>query len=317
MDELLAKYMLNETTPAENDTVERWMNESEENRRYFDHFKMIWDTSKELKVESSLDEDRSWAAFKQMVAESEARQSRVVPMYNKWLRIAAIWLVLIGAGVLAYQLYRPSTEILVVSTGAETKIDTLSDGSIITLNKYAQISYPEEFNGDIRNVKLIKGEAFFEVAHDKAHPFIINTNDVTVKVLGTSFNIKNTPTQTEVIVETGIVQVDRGKITVHLKRQDKVSVDKKTGKFEKGRSTDMLYNYYRTKTLVASNTPLWRVAEVLNEIYHVNIVIPNKKTARLPLTTTFRNDSLESVLGVIEDALNVDATHKGNKIIIQ
>jgi transmembrane sensor len=140
-------------------------------------------------------------------------------------------------------------------------------------------------------------------------------NDVVVKVVGTSFNIKTTGPNTEVIVETGVVQVIQQEIVVKLKPKEKASVQ--AGRVQKGSSQDELYNYYRTQKFVANNTPLWRLVDVLNEAYHTNIVIDNKKLANRVITTTFKADSLDRILGLISKTLNVEIIKKPHLIIIK
>src|SRR6185295_8602769 len=75
-------------------------------------------------------------------------------------------------------------------TGQNVLVDTLSDGSVITLNKRSTITYPSKFKGNTRAIAL-KGEAFFNVAPDQKKPFIISVNDEQETVVGTSFNIKS------------------------------------------------------------------------------------------------------------------------------
>ena len=94
--------------------------------------------------------------------------------------------------------------------------DTLPDGSFVTLNKNSSIHYPKKFPGRKRNIEL-KGEAFFTVTPDKEKPFVISVNDVTVTVVGTSFNIKSVSGKTQVVVESGIVQVTKNNKTIELK----------------------------------------------------------------------------------------------------
>lgn len=78
---------------------------------------------------------------------------------------------------------------LIVPRGGEFDL-TLSDGTKIWVNSQSRIKYPKNFVADIRMIELIEGEAYFEVAHDADRPFIVNTKEGLVKVLGTSFNIR-------------------------------------------------------------------------------------------------------------------------------
>ncbi|MFC0514869.1 FecR family protein [Mucilaginibacter angelicae] len=318
MDELLTKYMLNETTPVENETINRWLSENENNRKYFDHFKLIWDTSRELKIESKLDPDASWAEFRQLTQNRSGASAKVRPLNaaNRWLKIAAIWLVILGSAGILYTVLKPAKpNMLTLQSGNIVRKVTLADGSLITMNKNSVLNYPDRFTGDTREISL-KGEAFFDVAHDKSKPFMIHVNDVVVKVVGTSFNIKATGLNTEVIVETGIVQVIQQEIVVKLKPKEKASVQ--AGRVQKSSSQDELYNYYRTQKFVANNTPLWRLVDVLNEAYHANIVIDNKKLANRTITTTFKADSLDGILAIISKTLgDVKVIKKPHLIIIK
>lgn len=318
MEDLLTKYMLNETTPVENETINRWLSESEDNRKYFDHFKLIWDTSRELKIESKLDPEASWAEFKQLAQNRTEVSAKVRPLNaaNRWLKIAAIWLAILGSAGILYTVLKPGKpNMLTLQSDNMVREVTLADGSLITMNKNSVLNYPDRFTGDTREISL-KGEAFFDVAHDKSKPFMIHVNDVVVKVVGTSFNIKTTGPNTEVIVETGVVQVIQQEIVVKLKPKEKASVQ--AGRMQKGSSQDELYNYYRTQKFVANKTPLWRLVDVLNEAYKVNIVIDNKKLANRTITTTFKADSLDNILKTVAETLgDVKVIKKPHLIIIK
>jgi transmembrane sensor len=320
MDELLAKYMLGEATASEVQAVDNWMKDDEKNRRYFADFKLIWESSKKLKIESKLDTDESWAEFKQMTAGQKPSSGAIKPLTarRKWMKIAAVW-ALFGMAGLLYFFLKPEGKATMISLQAnnEVKTETLPDGSVITLNRYSLLTYPEKFSGDTREVKLSRGEAFFDIAHDKNKPFLIRVNDIMVRVVGTSFNIRNTKSETEVIVETGIVQVTRQKEVIRLKPSEMVVIRHDKGKMVKSGRVDELYNYYRTKRLTLDNTPLSRAVEMLNEAYHVNIIIDNKNMAEKTLTTVLQTDSLDNALKVISETLNARIIKKDGMIIIR
>lgn len=318
MDELLTKYMLNEASDQEQTVIEEWLSRSEDNRRYFDHFRLIWDTSRELKVQSTLDPEASWQEFRQLAARQKPEAVVRKMTTAKWLRMAAAWLLGVGIAAVVYTVVKPKqVELLTLQTTDAVKIDTMADGSVITLNKHSELTYPSRFAGNTRNVKLVKGEAFFNIAHDKTKPFIIGVNDVDVRVVGTSFNIKNKRTSTEVIVETGVVQVIHKSVAIKLAPNDKLSIDSGSGNYRKGLVNDKLYNYYRTNLFVANKTPLWRVAEVLTEAYNIQIVVPDKRLAGMLLSTTLPAGQLDSNLNIICQTLNVHFIKRGGKIIIQ
>lgn len=319
-DELLVKFLLGEASPAESISISQWIAASADNEKYFDDFKLIWDNSLELAAKSTVDENAAWQRFQQMVAEKEdAAKAPAVSINrkNQWLRVAAIVFVIVTGAIsyFVWQSNKAATQINIASSNT-TLIDTLPDGSMVTLNKNTKISYADHFKGKTRNIKL-QGEAFFKVANDKNKPFIVNVNDVTITVLGTSFNVKNTNGETEVIVESGLVRVEHAGKKVDLKPNEKAVISNNDTALEKESSTDKLYNYYSSRQFVCDNTPLWKLVEKLNEAYNVHITIENSSLKSLPITTTFNDESLDNVLKVISETLDVKVERNGDSIILK
>lgn len=316
-DELLVKQMLGEATEAEQATVTAWVRESEANRKHYEQFRQIWDSSKKLAAASTVDENEAWGRFQQRVSEKETSGSNNIPLSaprkNSWLRIAAMLVFLVGcAWLLQYNYFNASTTYIAEGTVAT---ETLPDGTTVTLNKGSQIKFNRRFSGDTRSVTLT-GEAFFDVTPDKEKPFIITADDAVIKVVGTSFNVKSSNERTEVIVETGIVEVSKKEHSVKLLPKEKATVLQSMEAPVKEDVDDVLYNYYRTRELVCNNTPLWRLVDVLNEAYGVNITIADARLKDMPITTTFKNESLDNILNTISATLNIRVEKNGNNIIL-
>ena len=315
-DDLLVKFLLGETTSDENQQVNAWLAADPAHRKQFADMELIWKTSKNLESESKLDENAAWDRFKKRVDQQLAKP--LVPVVEmepsrnfSWLKFAATVVLLLASALL---LFRQSETNVMANNHVVT--ETLPDGSEVTLNKNSSITYTNSLLSKRRRVNLSKGEVFFKVEPDKSKPFVITAHNVEVEVVGTSFNVKHNDKSTEVIVETGIVKVMEGSETVTLRAGEKVMISgDKQLKAEP--NTDHLYNYYRSKTFVADNTPLWRVVEVLNEAYSVNIVIENNEVKNLPLTTTFKDESLNQILKVIAETFKLSITPKGDKIILK
>ena len=327
MDELLAKYMIGEATAAEMEFVVQWARESEYNKKYFADFQLIWETAKTLKTESNLDVEASWTEFKQLrdnkddllAANTGPQLGKIKPLngFTRWIKIAAMWIAVVGIAASLYTFLHGEPELLTLQSYNSVKTDTLSDGSVITLNKNSIIRYPAKFTGNFRVIRLVSGEAFFSIAHDRSKPFVVYLNNAVVKVVGTSFNIKNSKTKAEIIVETGIVEVIRNKVVIRLRPAEKLAIDDASGSVLKGLSKDNFYNYYRTKEFVANKTPLWRIIEVLNEVYKVDIRIADKELANRTLTTTLRLGDLDSNLDLIANTFKVHIVRESGQIIIQ
>lgn len=313
-DELLISFLLKETGEKENISVQNWIDASPANRAHFLQFEKIWNSSKSLSPNSDINEIDAWERFKQKTTtQQKPVTKKLKPNYN-WLKIAAV-LVMIAAGWSAYHLLSPVSYIPVIA-GHQVTLKTLPDGSALTLNKNAKISYANNFKNN-RTVHLEQGSVFFNVAHDKAKPFVIDVDKISVLVVGTSFNIKHSKELTEIIVETGIVKVSLGRDEINLQKGEKVVISKHSGQLTKTENTDQLYNYYRSKEFVTDNAPLWRVIDVLNEAYGSSIVIKDDRVRNLTLNTTLKTTaSLDVNLQLICQTFNLTLKRNENDIIL-
>ncbi len=316
-DDLLVSYLLNEATPAERRQVDEWLAADEQHVKHFNQLKTIWEESKKLAWESNADETIAWEKWKAGLNQVPVKRS--VPVYRMPVfRIAAILIFTATVVLLAWLTWNKDQPVPVihVASNKTVRTDTLPDGSVITLNKNGLLSYPETFDKDIRIVAL-KGEAYFEVKPDSLKPFIVKVNNISVRVLGTSFNIKAAGGSTEVVVEHGSVQVTYLDQNVLLQAGEKILAGNPGQPFRKEKTADHLYNYYRTRQFVCDNTPLWKLVEVLNEAYDTTIVIDKPALRSLLLTATFNNESLDQVLEVIRVTFDVNIVHTPDKILIR
>lgn len=304
--------------------MDEWIKSNPENQSYFNQFKTIWDTSKTLTLTSEVDENKAWDNFQSILKKSAKSAESVesvesvksVEPLKSFYKVAASIILIAAIGIIGYLLYNNSSvEQLAISTQNNTRIDTLSDGSVITLNKASSLSYPSKFKGDKRVVAL-QGEAFFNITPNKKMPFIISVDSIEVTVVGTSFNIKEEKGSTEVVVETGIVQVRSGSQMVELRAGERLLI-LAGGNLSKEKVTDKLYNYYRSKEFVCDNTPLWKLVEVINQAYESQVEIGREELKNLPMNATFNNESLDQLLKVISLTFDIKVTKRDNRIILE
>lgn len=310
--------MLGEATDAEQQQVLEWIAKTDENYRYYNQLLNVWERSKIIEAKSTISENEAWKRFQQKV-QGPATPAPVIPLnrhfkLKRWGVAAVAVFLVAGAWLLYTMLNDPYTTI---TAGNTVVTDTLSDGSVVTLNKNATVSFKKSFNNSIREVTL-DGEAFFTVAGDKSRPFVITTGDnIGITVLGTSFNVKNAEAATEVIVESGMVEVRYKQQAVRLNRNEKVTITKSKVTFSKQENKSELYNHYRTHTFICNATPLSELVAKLNEVYQAGIVIGNSKIANLQLTTTFHDASLDSIINIICKTLDITARKAQNRIILE
>lgn len=311
-DDLLAGYLLNEVSDEQRTVVEDWIIENSDNRRYFEHFKLIWETSHNIELPPTVDENAAWERFRARVAKPP---QKVFALSKLWA--AATILACVGVAALSYLAWEKATNHAITFAANEQSVkQELPDGSIVTLNKHSSLEYNSKFKGTQRNVRL-RGEGFFKVTPDKQKPFVVQLESVTVTVVGTTFNVHEMNGETEVVVESGIVKVQSGAHEVLLHPGEKITVSKNREISQPKKTKDQLYNYYVTRQFVCDDTPLWKLVEALNEAYNVDIKIANDNVAKLPLTTTFHDEPLENILNVISETFNLTVEHKGNSILLK
>ncbi|RZL42785.1 MAG: DUF4974 domain-containing protein, partial [Pedobacter sp.] len=187
-------------------------------------------------------------------------------------------------------------------------------GSQLVLNKNTSISYATDFKTN-RKVEIKSGEVFFDVAKDRSHPFAIDVSEVNVEVVGTSFNIKKVKNTVEVIVESGIVKVSRGKQQLTLTRGESIFLSDEK-ELIKTQTEDELYNYYRTGVFVAKNTSLPKLANILGEAYGTKITVSNEARKDNIFTTLPLKYSLEQNLETICKTLDLKMQRNQNGILL-
>ena len=317
-DELLVKYLLGEASDQEEQQVQTWIAQSHSNKKYFSDFELIWQQSTITAQSSQIDEHAAWERFQARIRDGH-KPAPVVPLTRRFgfTAIAAAILITITAFTVVYMsLFKTPETIMLAATDTVVQ-DTLPDLSVVTLNRNSTLTYVEQAGDEkLRKVKL-KGEAFFNVAPDKSRPFIVEIDSVKVRVLGTSFNVRKTSEYTEIIVESGVVQVTGNHQQITLTKGESIRVHANGQAPAKQTVRDQLHNYYRSREFVCDNTPLWKLVEVLNEAYGSNIVIANDDLKHYPLTTTFHNEPLDNILLIIHETFDIQIERKGDSILLR
>lgn len=295
-DDLLAKYLLGEATAPESEQVEAWAKSNPNHLKQLEDFRTILEKSK-LQIDPQIDEQQ---ALGRLNARLETEKKTI--NYTFILRWVAVVFIFFSAGLFFYNNLIGNK--INVNSGENTLTQALPDGSTAILNKQSELSFVGGFFNKTRNVKL-KGEAFFKVSANKSKPFIISVNDVQVTVVGTAFNVKSNGAAVVVIVESGIVKVNNRNDSVRLTAGEKVEVSQNQQHLSKGENQGKLYNYYYSNELLCDGTPLIELVAVLNQKFKSNIVIENPALKMLPISTTFKNESLKEILTVIAETFKI------------
>lgn len=297
-----------------------WLAADPENQEYFNQLAIAWKKSIRLNTLNKPDTNKAWQRFQHRIQKDNQQPVfRISPAFSR-IKVAAVLVLALTVAVMGWVLLNNKpARMKEISAGIEPMADTLPDGSVVTLNRNAAISYPSAFRGKLRPVQL-KGEAFFKVSPNKEKPFVITAGKLEITVVGTSFNIKQSAAGTEVIVETGLVKVTSAGQEMMLSPGEKGSLSADDTLLHKEKVADQLYNYYRTRTFVCRETPLWKLVEALNEAYSSHVIIGRPELRDLTIDATFKEEKLDRLLELITQTFSnyqIRIVKEENRIILQ
>lgn len=189
----------------------------------------------------------------------------------------------------------------------KVKKTTLPDGTAVWLMSGSTIAYPSSFLGSMtRNVE-VKGQAFFNVAKDSLHPFVLNLGEVGVKVVGTSFYVMNYEDEDHirVVLKTGKVDIFKGEYKpdnqfVHMVPGQSVSYEKGIPEFHLSDVDVDKYTSWIGGTLLFHDDPLAEVLKKLGRWYNIVIEINDPKASDFPFTATIRNENLDQIVELLK-----------------
>ena len=212
MDDILLKYFLGELDDSQRLQLLREINDDESLKKEYIRLQNIFALTHLANHEK--DEEEARKSFRQFVRRVEDKRRRE---FIKTIgKIAAFALVLITSTVFLtlYFVQKPTREIatntLYVPAGQRAQL-TLEDGTTVWLNAQSTLTYPSHFAGKERKV-VITGEAFFDVAKNPRKPFIVESHDIRLEVLGTQFNVYEYPQTgySRIALIEGSVKIYRG-----------------------------------------------------------------------------------------------------------
>lgn len=200
----------------------------------------------------------------------------------------------------------------------------LSDGTKVHLNAGSSLKYPVKFiTGENRKV-FLKGEAFFDVTKDEQHPFVVNTNELNIRVLGTSFNVSSYPEDTmisTVLVEgsvrlynaDGEFSKDRSSL---LKPSYKACWDKEKYDLKMEKVDTAIYTGWTKGKLIFKDMPFKNIRKKLERKYDIKIINNNKTLENNTYNAVFDIETIEQVLETLNKNYPIEYEIKENQIII-
>ncbi len=265
-----------------------------------DEEKSIWEISKRIKLPKPIDSDVSWARLESKLDAVDEKQP-ILKVRPKLVRLKPALAISFGIllVVLLPILYVQLNLVQISTERGEVLSHTFPDGSLVHLSTESELRYKKSSWKTERNVE-IKGEVYFDV--EKGHvPFIVNSDNLTVTVLGTQFNVKHRDDMIEVAVNKGKVQVSDVAHKKHV-----MLVAGQMSRFVDGEPPR------QPQKLPFANYPGWtenqlmfyqdNLANVCREIerrFNVQVQLSNQKLADITVTGVLETDSTDSVLSTL------------------
>jgi transmembrane sensor len=319
----LAKYLSDEMSDAEMLDFEKEIAVSDENKIMIQKMKKQWSALEGYTETSIPDTRKAWDKLHTRLENEKLIPARILKtrLIPNLVKIAAVVLILLGVSAVIFLNVqrKPAQEMVQINTGNEdnTLIKTLTDGSVIYIAQNSLFSFPAIFENDSRNVEL-KGEAFFDITPNPDKPFIIETDEALIQVLGTAFNVKTQNGEAFELV------VDRGKVKVTLKKDpthivfvaagEKITTVKNS--LVKSKNVTSQANTWYKNRMHFKDETLQNIISVLNRNFNTTFVIAEKETANRKLTVTFHNETVGTMTELICVTLNLKSQNIDGSVVL-
>lgn len=264
------------------------------------------------------------------------KKNTVVQRIYRWYSVAAAVLLiplLIAGGIWLIGQYpngqvadNPVTSTLFAPLGSRISF-SLPDGTKGWLNSGSSLEYNLPFN--LNRQVAVKGEAWFDVAHDESHPFEVSAGHSKVKVLGTKFNLNAYPGDNyiEVLLEEGKVEFSSPGITRSIEMKTNERLVLNNDGLDIYFTDASKYAAWKEGKLVFRSDPMVEVARRIERWYNVKVELVDKELEKFVIRGTFQDDSLEEVFRylsmtspiryrILERKIRDDGTVQQKKVLL-
>lgn len=208
----------------------------------------------------------------------------------------------------------------ITTSYGQTFTISLSDGSVVQLNSQSTFTYPTIFTEESREVKL-KGEAYFTVTKEANHPFIVHTEDVDIKVLGTEFNVRNYGGEpsTVTLVKGSIEVITPTRPPMLLKPgQTLTYTNADTNEFEITNEDIREYTEWKSGYFYFNDKPLHDIFRIIGRYYNITVVCDEWNLMKTHFNLWVDMSlPLDENLKIINEVSGLHIVMKNNKVTIK
>ncbi len=320
-EELMAKFLMGECSEEELHKVNIWLDESGENARELFRAEQIYHLGRSEEFADEKKIERAEKQLSKRLKQEETRRYKMRRM-NTWMRYAAMFIGIFFISGLSYYIYQSQSEtddlVAVIATDKVKEL-MLPDGTKVWLNKHTTLKYPREFSEKGRNVYM-EGEAYFEVKRNTEKPFIVRSEAMQVRVLGTVFNLKsdkNNPLAVATLVK-GEIEVkgnhDEGMIV--LSPGQKAELNGMTRRLVVKQVDTSIENWHNNQ-FVFEKADIFTIARTLESSYGVKIILaPDVDSMKTYTGALKKKNTVEEVLNSVKNVIPIEYKIVGNSVFL-
>lgn len=321
IDLLISNYLSGEASQTEKDELNRWIGESPANKRLFDESQRIWTNARINFPASQIRSDRE--KVKDQIIRQTSGSTKMVAFPSWIYRVAAVLAlpIMLGIGWYLGASKNNAENQLCEVTAPKGQISkcVLADGTEVWLNAASTIKYDPSLSGNTREVSL-DGEAYFKVSKNKHKPFVVNTKNAQIKVLGTIFNLKaySGEETVETTLEEGSVEfsLNQGAAKpIVLKPGEQLVYNIQDKEISLGMVETYLHTAWKDGKFVFKDADLKTIITELERLYDVRIHLDNDSLLHLRFRGMFEYEqNIFSALETLERTTNIKYRMNGRDI---
>ncbi len=318
IEELLPLYFEGNLSEGDRLRVMEWAASSEENKDIFEDSKKAWKGIDFLRTMKKYDSGKAL----QKVHGEISRKKYFLPLFQK---IAAI--LILPLFITTLYIVRRNPPLVPANETAEWNTITtpagirsefiLPDNTKVYLNSKTSLSYPVAFNGKTRDI-VLNGEAYFEVAKDTEHPFIINAGKINIEVTGTKFKASNYNGEglIEIVLVSGGIDLFQGEYSgnnkkiCHMLPGERACFKEPGTKVHIDKVNVNKYISWKDGILMFRDDSMEEVVRRLNRWFNVDIKLTGEGLSDYVYTATFEDESLMQILDLLKISAPIDYSVK-------
>lgn len=206
----------------------------------------------------------------------------------------------------------------IVASADQMPVTTLEDGSVMQMNASSAVDI--DMAGDHRTIRLLRGQAWFQVAPDPARPFTVEAGDTLVTALGTAFDVRLDQAGVQVTVTEHAVSLevqDKPELAARVDQGQRATYDAATDQIDSAATDGQAELAWRRGKLIVDNAPLSVVIDEMNRHFPGTIRIANSALADRRVSGTLNVTDTEGSLSFLREALAIRSTRLGPFVLLR